>query len=404
MATVKRRVTFKMYLDASQEAAMDAQSELLRQLYNGALEERISAHRRGAKISLGDQEKSVTVIRRDIAEYAAIHTHACQITLKRLQRAYENFFRRVSEKADESGFPRFKSKLRWSGFGYKQHGNGFKITPKFDADGNWKHGVVRLSGIGDVVIRGQPRSMPQKICDCSIMRKADGWHLSVAFECEPRRATSDGECGLDWGVETFATTAFDDGEIWFEAVENDRFLADQSEALKVRQRALSKALRGKRSKRAAKARSFLARKSRKVANRRKNRNHQVTARLVAANRLIVTEELAVTAMTESGSGAAKAGLNRSILDASPGEFIKLLQYKAEEAGTVLVMLDPRQHRPSQTCPCCRKIKKKPLPVRVHSCDCGFIASRDQAAALFMLRIGRELIGQELAKAVALAAA
>ena len=66
----------------------------------------------------------------------------------------------------------------------------------------------------------------------------------------------------------------------------------EQEALKVESRALSKALRGRCSKRAAKAKKALARRHRRVANRRKDRNHQLTARIVRAHKLIVTEELA----------------------------------------------------------------------------------------------------------------
>jgi putative transposase len=415
MATAARRLTFKMYPSATQLAVLEAQSELLRQLYNGALEERIAAFRRAIErhgkgaakgLTLGSQEKSVTEIRRIIPEYGKLHTHACQVVLKRLQRAYENFFRRVKDGAEEAGFPRFKSKNRWRGFGYKEHGNGFTFTPKFDGDGNWKHGAVRLSGIGFVPVRGEARTLPGRILDCSLMRKADGWFLSMAVEYEPQRFQSKAasECGLDWGVETFAALAYEDEDgVDFDAVPNDRLLAQEAEAIKVQQRALSKALRGKKSKRAAKRRRAMARLHRKVANRRKARNHQVTADLVRDHSFIVTEDLAVTNMTATARGtvedpgsrvAQKAGLNRAILDASPGAFVSMLAYKAEEAGCELLLLDPRKHRPSQTCPSCLRVEKKSMSDRKHRCGCGFIATRDQASALHLLRVGRELTGRE----------
>jgi putative transposase len=97
--------------------------------------------------------------------------------------------------------------------------------------------------------------------------------------------------------------------------------------LKSESRDLSKASRGRRSRRATKTRKALARRHRRVANRRKDRNHQITARLVRAHKLIATEEQALSNMTASakgtaqkpgGNGKAKAGLNRAILDATPG--------------------------------------------------------------------------------------
>jgi putative transposase len=206
---------------------------------------------------------------------------------------------------------------------------------------------------------------------------------------------------LDWGIETFATLAYAPGE--YTAVENDRLLNAEQDALKTEQRALSLALRGKRSKRAWKAKRAMARRHRKVANRRKDRNHQVTARRVRDHKLIVTEQLTVINMTASARGtveepgkrvAQKAGLNRAILDATPGTFLNMLATKAEEAGCELIVLNTRKEKPSQTCPLCRVVHKKALSEREHRCGCGFNATRDQAAALATLGAGLRLIGRE----------
>ena len=109
--------------------------------------------------------------------------------------------------------------------------------------------------------------------------------------------------------------------------------------LRTKQRQLSHALRGKRSRRALKARRALAKRHRKVANRRKNHVHQVTAKLVRQHALIVTEELSIGNMTASAKGTVdnpgnnvkqKAGLNRAILDTAPGSFVNVLCVKAED--------------------------------------------------------------------------
>ena len=417
--STKRRITYKLYPSAAQAAVLERQCELLRQLYNGALEERITAYTRAVErvgkekakgLTLGAQEKSVTEIRALLPEYAELHTHACQVVLKRLQRAYENFWRRVREGAKEPGFPRFKSKDRWPGFGYKEHGNGFRFTPRFDKDGNWKHGTLYLSGVGTMTARGQARTFPTRICDCSIMRKCDGWFLSLVVECHPQRACGTEDCGLDWGVESYATIACENeaaGIIAFDQFENDRFWQAAQDGLKAAQRTLSKARRGKRSKRAAKARKHLARRWRRLANRRKNRGHIKSAEVIAAHARIFTESLTVSNITRSARGTVekpgknvkqKAGLNREILDTAPSGLLNLVRYKAEEAGCELIFLDTRRVKPSQTCPNCRRVEKKELSVRVHRCGCGFSATRDQASALTVLRIGRETSGREPARA------
>lgn len=92
--------------------------------------------------------------------------------------------------------------------------------------------------------------------------------------------------------------------------------------------------------------------------------------------------------------AQKAGLNRAILDATPGAFLNMLATKAEEAGCELVILNTRKEKPSQTCPACLAVQKKALKQRTHACGCGFKATRDQASALAMLAKGLILSGRE----------
>lgn len=397
MDSVNRRVTYKLYPTATQERQLWQCHKLHCDLYNAALQERIDAYRLAGKtIGFAAQCKSLTEIRADHPEYRALNAQSAQVTLKRLDLAFAAFFRRVGEGADEPGFPRFKSYDRFSGFGFKHHGDGFRFTP----GPNWRNGKLRLSGIGTMDARGEART-PGQVVNCDIMRKADGWFLSLVVACEPHRECGSLEAGLDWGVETFATLAYAPGE--YDAFANDRLLNAEAEALRTEQRQLSNALRGKRSKRARKAKKAVAKRHRKVANRRKNHVHQVTAKLVRVHRLIVTEDLSIGNITASAKGTAekpgknvrqKAGLNRAILDTAPGSFLNVLCIKAEEAGCQVILLDPRRHRSSQTCPSCASVRKKGLSEREHHCRCGFVATRDQAAALSMLADGLNLLGRE----------
>ena len=121
------------------------------------------------------------------------------------------------------------------------------------------------------------------------------------------------------------------------------------------------------------------------------------------HKLIVTERLAVENMTASARGTAekpgkrvkqKAGLNRAILDATPGAFLSMLDTKAEEAGCQLIVLDTRKHKPSQTCPLSDAVVKKTLRQRTHTLPDGRVISCDQAAALSMLVAGLRLLGRE----------
>jgi len=82
---------------------------------------------------------------------------------------------------------------------------------------------------------------------------------------------------------------------------------------------------------------------------------------------------------------AKSGLNRSILDAGLAQFVQILTDKAESAGRLVVMVDPRGT--SQECSDCSKTVTKPLKQRWHSCSCGAEYHRDHNAARNVLHRG-----------------
>ena len=85
---------------------------------------------------------------------------------------------------------------------------------------------------------------------------------------------------------------------------------------------------------------------------------------------------------------AKAGLNRAILDASPGELRRQLAYKLAWHGGTLVVAD-RFFASSKTCSSCGSVKAKlSLATRTYRCDCGLEIDRDLNAALNLAAYGR----------------
>jgi putative transposase len=89
------------------------------------------------------------------------------------------------------------------------------------------------------------------------------------------------------------------------------------------------------------------------------------------------------------NASAKSGLNKSIADASWCQFLNILKYKAAEPGKKVIGVSP--HYTSQECPKCHCMVKKSLSVRTHRCPCGFVANRDFAASLNILRIGLDTL-------------
>ena len=141
------------------------------------------------------------------------------------------------------------------------------------------------------------------------------------------------------------------------------------------------------------------RRSRVLANlhsrdrvRHRNECHRITTDLVRRFDLIAIEDLQVKNMTRSASGtvenpgtnvAAKAGLNRSILEQGWGILRNQLAYKAEWAGKELVEVAP--HHTSQTCSGCGTVNGEARKGKSYSCRaCGLIMDADHNAALNIL--------------------
>lgn len=149
----RRKVTYKLYPNSAQAERLLRLLRLHKDLYNAALEERIDAYRKaGISIGYADQCAALTEIRRDHPNYAAVNCSSQQRTLRRLNLAFQAFFRRVKAR-DTPGFPRFKSASRCPGFGYKSHGDGWR----FLAGNDWRHGTLCLSGVGFLKARGRAR-------------------------------------------------------------------------------------------------------------------------------------------------------------------------------------------------------------------------------------------------------
>jgi putative transposase len=118
---------------------------------------------------------------------------------------------------------------------------------------------------------------------------------------------------------------------------------------------------------------------------------------VADYDLIALEDLHITNMTRSARGtvespgsnvAAKAGLNRSILDAGWGQLVRMVSYKAESAGRTIVRV--AAPHTSQTCARCGHTDPASRVTRDHfACTnpaCRHTAHADANAAEVVLAV------------------
>src|SRR5690606_18087294 len=153
--TVQRKCTYQLYPSATQESELFALLMHHQQLYNWALKDRKETYEKwNYGLTFKDQCQINTLYRRRRAEHGLPNANAQseQSTLKRVDLAFQGFFRRVQRK-QKPGYPRFKSLERYPGWGYNAHGDGWKLFLNKNSDGQIKHGKVRLSGVGMIKLR-----------------------------------------------------------------------------------------------------------------------------------------------------------------------------------------------------------------------------------------------------------
>lgn len=382
----KRKVTYKLYPTNQQQQRLGELLHSHQQLYNAALEERIGAWQKArTSISYANQCRSLTVIRNSITEFSIPNCSSQQMTLRRLDKAFSAFFRRVKS-GDSPGFPRFKSKARFPGFSFKAHGDGWRFTPGSD----WKNGSLRIGGVGHITCRGKARQ-GGRVCASDVLHRNGEWFLSLTVEVDnvQRARTCSAAIGMDWGLEHLLTIAHEAGG--HSHIENNRWHGQFGEEIAALQRSVSRKKRGSNRRKRAVRKLAAARSSQ--ARNRLDHLHQLSSRIAAENSLVVMEELTIKNMTRSAKGTVekpgknvsqKAGLNREILDTAPALFIQLLRYKVTETGGEFLDAPTRKLKPSQTCPACAARQKKSLSERWHSCPCGHAEPRDAAAARVVL--------------------
>jgi putative transposase len=390
---LRRSYKFLLRPTAHQRVALEACLEDTRQLYNAALEERREAWRmRKVSVSFYSQDAQLKEIRKADPERYGRWSFKCErAAIRRLDRAFQSFFRRVKA-GEKPGYPRFKGRGWFDSVEWTQSGSGCK----WDSVPHPTVTRVYLQGIGHVRVH-QHRTVRGTVKTIRAKRECGRWYVILSCDdvpAEPLEPTG-AVVGIDMGIASFLTTS--DGE----HVPNLRPLAATADRLTEAQRSLARKKRGGNRRR--KAVRKVAALHGKVRRARLDHAHKSALALVRDFDLIAHEKLQIANMTrrpkprpaedgtwEPNGAAAKAGLNRSIHDAGWGVFLNVLHAKAESAGRVIVEVDPRHT--SQRCARCGHVAKGNRTTQaVFRCvKCGHEAHADVNAAQNILRSGLDL--------------
>jgi putative transposase len=373
---------YRLYVNKATEEKLTWTLDRCRELYNAALQERKEAYKMAGKsISYYEQKRDLVAIKEEIRpEYQEIASHVLQDVILRVKKAYDAFFRRVKH-GEKSGYPRYQGKNRYESFTYPDHA-GWKI------EGNRLH----LSKIGTAKINLH-REIQGKIKTCTIRREGKHWSVCLACEVEQVKRTpyTDETVGIDLGVSKLATLSTGD------VIENPRHSRKAEAKLAKAQQELSRKKKG--SKRRKKAVQKVAKLHRKTRKQRHDYLHKHSRWLVDGYETIVFEDIKPAHLSKKpkakqdeatgqylpNGASAKAGLNKSILDAGWHQFIAFCTYKAEDAGCAVVKVDSKYT--SQACSSCGAVVKKKLSERWHSCECGCELDRDHNAAINIRALG-----------------
>jgi putative transposase len=127
---VRRAYVFRLRPTARQHVALATCVESHRELYNAALQERGDAWAHSkTRINYGDQSGQLTEIRSARPDVAVWSFSSQQATLRRLNKAFAGFFRRVKA-GQKAGYPRFKGKTRFDSVEWPKDGDGARWLPE----------------------------------------------------------------------------------------------------------------------------------------------------------------------------------------------------------------------------------------------------------------------------------
>jgi len=336
--------------------------ETHRRLYNECLAQRKTAYDTSKK-SLKYTEQSAWYKNERITNqwYAKLNFSSAQATMRRLDKSFQNFFRRLKT-GEKPGYPRFKARGRFESIEFPKHGDGIRLN----------NNRLRVQHIGNLKVKLH-RPVQGTIKTISLKYEGDKWYCIVSCDLGDIQVPKNNKpaIGIDLGLEHFLTTSDEEHE------PNPRFLKHELPELHRASRAVSRKKKGGKNRR--KAVKKLRKTHARVRNLRRDFHHKTALKLVNRYGFIAVESLTVRGMVKNRR------LSRSISDAGWTGFKNILKHKAEKAGVEIVEVDPSWT--SQICSGCGQLVQKELSERWHECSCGCSLQRDVNAARNILTRG-----------------
>src|SRR5437660_11790820 len=295
-----------------------------------------------------------------------------QMLADRLTKSLKRFLAAKANDIPGMGFPRFKKPNRWHSIQLRQYGKDAYLHE------DKKHLIVpkKLGHFLKIKLHRPIEGTPKTV---HLVHRADGhWYALIVCETEPQTDHAPNDCqhpaiGIDVGLKSFLTDSAG------HTVENPRFYRTSQKTLRRKQRQLSRRKKG--SHRRRKAARSTAQTHLKIKRQRRDFHSKTAKQYAERYQVIAVEKLSILNMVQNHA------LAKSIMDASWGAFLDILEAKAASAGHQVIRVNPRYT--SQKCHKCGEVVQKSLSVRTHICPfCGYMADRDVNAAQNILKRAR----------------
>lgn len=373
-----RAIKYRAYPTTEQSVMFAKTFGCCRKVYNLMLSDKIESYKSTGKFVTVTPAK----YKKDYPYLREVDSLALANKQMDLQEAFRNCFSKSRKKNNR--FPKFKSA---------------KHTRKSYTTNNQKGTVaitnnsIRLPKIGHVkaIIHRKPDDN-WSIKSATVSQESDGkFYISVLFEIADTINTyvadTTNAIGLDYASDGLYVD--NNGNVGT----NHKYYRESHDKLAKAQRRLSRMQGAKKheikSKNYIKQLRKLNKIHRHISNQRLDNLHQISTKIANLYDVVCVESLNMKSMSNKGFGNGKA-----TLDNGYGMFLSMLEYKLSERNKYLVKVD-KWFPSSQICHCCGEVhpEMKNLTIRTMKCDCGLTISRDQNAAINILREGLRILNE-----------
>ena len=310
-------------------------------LYNYFLNQRIENFKNNIKTTQYQQQAELIFLKEKDPILKEIHSQVLQQVTLRLQNSYTNFFKRISRKEKQKGFPKFRSCHNFFSLCYPQ--SGFSI----------KNNILTTKAYGNIEFNCH-RNILGNIIQIRILNKNNKFYICITTDYNVKNKKSKLEIGIDIGLKDLVVAT--DGTKISNCSHAKYYDKKISELQGLRDKVTK--YKSRRYKRySVKINRLYELKNRKIDDFQ----HKVSRKLANKYDIIYVEDLSVKKMSESN----KTGLNKSVRNSKLSQIVKFLEYKVRK----VVLVNPINT--SKTCNICGKIHKDlKLSDRKITCSCG----------------------------------